>query len=315
MKSRCWINLLFILAIGLSGCSSSFASRVLAPSKVEVIDSVDDLPPSLLDTTIPWNGSMLTLDGSVVALPDDASGFIRIANNHQWITYQSAPLVAKNGQIPHVQDYYIVMYDLLTQNKRYLVKMHSSFPSAIAIEAPSFSPDDHYVIFWVGWEDDEDLSVVDIQTGEIRRLNVNITLTNFGMPDIASDGSIVAICQGATQGLISELCLLDSQGKFIRYLTTENYSWPGYGRFTPDGQYVVYESRFRLYIVKRDGTERHQIAPCSALFGPLAVTDNYAITACYISQDPDCYALFAARLDGNDFRRIGYIPPYCTTER
>ncbi|MCF6278089.1 MAG: hypothetical protein L3J16_04980, partial [Anaerolineales bacterium] len=142
-----------------------------------------------------------------------------------------------------------------------------------------------------------------------------VTLTNFAMPDVSGDGQIVVICAGPEEERpSSELCLLDAQGKFVRYLTADGYSWPGYGRFTPDGQYVVYESRYRLYKVRIDGSERQQIAPCSALFGPLLVTDGYAVTACYISQEPDCYALFLVGLDGNDFRRIGYIEPYCVAD-
>ncbi len=312
MKLWRWIGTLFILGLALSGCSSSFAPIVIAPSQTGVIDSVDKLPPSLSTKSVPWNGNVVMLRGAKVPLPNDASGFIRISDDNQWVTYSTAPLVLEKRGLPHVKEHYIVLYSLTTHEKRYVVRMARSFPRAISLDAPTFTPNGQRVIFWVGWEHESDLAMVDIASGKVQRLNTNIRLTNFAIPDVSPDGRIVVICQGPRQGsLASELCLLDANGKFIRYLTAEGYPWPGYGRFTPDGQYVIYESRFRLYKVRVDGSGQQQIAPCSALFGPLLVTKDYAVTACYISTKPDCYALFVASLDGRDFRRIGYIEPYC----
>lgn len=316
MKPWRWIGALFILVLALSGCSSSFASIVLAPSQTTVIDSVDKLPRSLSTKSIPWNGNVVALRGAKISLPNDASGFIRISDDNQWVTYSTAPLELEKRGIPHVKDHYIVLYNLTNHKKRYVVSLAHSFPRAISLAAPAFTSNDKQVIFWVGWEHESDLAIVDIASEKVQRLNANIMLTNFAIPDVSPDGRIVVICQGPRQGsLASELCLLDANGKFIRYLTTAGYPWPGYGRFTPDGQYVIYESRFRLYKVRVDGTGQQQIAPCSALFGPLLVTKDYAVTACYISTKPDCYALFVASLDGEDFRRIGYIEPYCAPAR
>ncbi len=311
-KSWQWIEVLLIFGLALSGCSSPFAPIVLAPSPTVIIDSADKLPPSLVNKSILWNDNVVALKGSTVSLPDDASGFIRISDDNRWVTYSTASLALGEDVFPHIKEHYIVLYNLTTHAKRYMVRMKHAFPQALSLAAPTFTPNGKQVMFWVGWEHEFDLATVDIASGNVQRLNVNVTLTNFALPDVSPDGHIVVICQGPKRDSpASELCLLNSNGKFVRYLTAEDYPWPGYGRFTPDGQYIIYESHFRLYKVRADGTERQQIAPCSALFGPLLVTKDYAVTACYISKEPNCYALFVTSLDGKDFRRIGYIAPYC----
>jgi hypothetical protein len=81
--------------------------------------------------------------------------------------------------------------------------------------------------------------------------------------------------------------------------------------FTPDGQSVIFESRYRLYSVAVDGSGRQQIAPCGS---PLLVTEDHVVVRCLVSQEPDCYGLFVAALDGSEFRRIGYVDAFCSAD-
>jgi hypothetical protein len=300
-----------ILIFILSSCGSPFAEIALAPENALEITSPNDLPFSLREKVLPWYGRLLKLNGDVV-LPYDAKGFIRVSNDGNKMTYKTEPIVIGENGLPTIKDTEITIYDILHNEEDVLVSKNLAFPYADTFFTPTFSPDSKSVIFVVSQDNGTDLVKVDLESNLLASLDTNVVITNFGHPDISADGSIVVVCSNRSNSTpASELCLLDGSGKFIRYLTNEGYPWPGYGCFTPDGQSVVYESRFKLYKVNLDGTEKKEIAPCSALFGPQLVTQDYAVTACYISQNPDCYALFLANLDGTDFRRIGYIEPYC----
>lgn len=315
MKFKPFLVYLFIFFL-LTACESPFAQVVLAPESAQVLNMPNELPLTLKNKYFPWYGSLLNLDGSKTAYPKNAVGFIRLSGDEKKMTYSANPVIAQDSNLPKVEDSTIIVYDLQKQDNRILVSKNLQFPDAVSLNTPSFTSDASGVVFLIDWKNKTDLAQADVQSGKVRRLNVNVTLTNFGMPDISKDGKIAVICKGPNQEKpSSELCLLNANGKFIRYLTAEEYPWPGFGRFTPDGQYLIYESRFNLYKVRVDGSERREIAPCSALLGAQAVTEDYAVTACYVSQNPDCYALFIASLDGTDFRRIGYIEPHCVSEK
>lgn len=311
MKARALPIFLFLFV--LSACGSPFAPIVLAPGDVQIIDFPATLPDSLKPLYILWSGGLVPLGGSgITAYPHPGASFGDVSDDGKLITYVVAPVVKGEKGLPYVEDRQLAVYDVHLQKRTILVSKNRQFPDAVLLDAPAFTPDGKQIVFLVAWENEMDLAKVDIHSGEVQRLNVNVMLTNFVHPDVSRDGYIVVICRGP-RPQSSELCLLDEKGKLIRYLTEEGYPWPGRGLFTPDGQYVVYESRFKLYKVRIDGSERQQIAPCSA--GVQAVTDDYAVTACYVSQEPDCLALFVASLDGSDFRRIGYIEPYCVSEK
>ncbi|MCL4530430.1 MAG: hypothetical protein M1282_13585 [Chloroflexi bacterium] len=206
-----------------------------------------------------------------------------------------------------------MLWNLQTGQKKILVSKAQSFPNAVLFAAPTFTPDGKKVVFLVSWAHADDLAEIDLASGKIQRLNVNVLITNFGYPDVSKDGQIVVICKGPKADTASELCLLDNNGKFVRYLTSEGDPSPGNGLFTPDGQYIVYDSWYKLYKVRVNGVGRQQIAPCGML-APDLVTDAYTLVTCYVSQKPDCYALFIASLDGREFQRIGYVEPVCNNQ-
>lgn len=312
MKTKKWL-LTLIIALLLTGCGSPFAPVVLAPDAVPIIASPAELPRFLAERAILWYGGVLWLNdpaGNVdISLPDDAFVDFRLSSDDRYMVYQTLPLIAGEG-LPKLGDNQIVVLDILTGEKSVLVSKEQSFPDAVLLAAPTFTSDGSEVVFAITWEHVNGLAKVNIESGEIHLLDVNSMLVYFVEPDVSKDGLIAAICKGPNpQDLVAEICLLDTNGKFIRYLTSEEYSWPGYGLFTPDGQYVVYESRYKLYKVGADGSNRQQIAPCG--LDPILVTDDYVVTSCYVSTEPDCYGLFIASLDGNDFRRIGYVEPHC----
>jgi hypothetical protein len=177
----------------------------------------------------------------------------------------------------------------------------------------SISPDNRNVVFAVFWENSADLVRFDLSRHNWQRLNIDVLISGFGQLDISSDGKIVVRCvRRVDSQVFLDECLLDENGRFLRYLTDERYFWIGYGKFTPNGEWVVYESRFKLYKMRVDGRNRQEIAPCS--LGPLFVTDHYVVTKCRISEEPICTAIFVASLDGKEFWRLGYLEPMCDDE-
>lgn len=312
-------KMLLILAVAflLTGCSSPFAPIVVAPASVPVISYPGELPQSLRERSVLWYGGVLRLKkttGAIeVALPEDACD-TRLSWDDRYMTYVSCPLIVGEG-LPKRGDSKINILDLQTGEKRELASKEQLFPDALWFESPRLTRDGKSVIFQVAWEHAVDLVKVDMESGAIQRLNVDVLLTSFTPPDVSQDGHIVVICKGPNPDTVSELCLLDENGKFIRHLTS-NLTSEGYPvgdvLFTPDGQYVIYESRYKLFKVPIDGSGWQQIAPCGS---PLLVTDEHVVAWCYVSQEPDCYGLFVASLDGSDFRRIGYIESYCVSEK
>lgn len=314
---KLWKMLLALgVAILVSSCDAPSAPVVLAPTTVPVISLPDELPKSLAGKKILWDGSVLGLQDPVgktnSAWIADTFDFLRISPDDQYLAFEDQPIIVDQG-LPKPGDEKIGVLNLQTGQKQILVSKAQSFPNAVLFAAPTFTSDRKKVVFLVSWKHADDLAEVDLKSGKIQRLNVNTLVTNYGYPDISSQGQIVVICKGPKENLVSELCLLDGNGKFIQYLTSEDDPNPGNGLFTPDGQYIVYDSRYKLYKVQANGKNRKQIAPCGIL-SPGLVTDTYAVVACYISQNPDCYALFVASLDGSDFRRIGYVKPVCNDQ-
>jgi hypothetical protein len=238
----------------------------------------------------------------------------RFSNDGRYYVYINSPIETNSNGLPISGDETVGIIDFETGKNIPLVSKMLSFPDANFFASPTVAPDGNSIMFVAYWENSAYLVKVDIATKKIQRLEVDKLLTGFGFPDISINGQIVVICAKVSDPKpVSELCLLDENGKFIRYLTDEGYPWPGYGLFTPDGEWVVYESRSKLYKVRIDGSKRQAVAPCS-LMGPLLVTQHYAVTECRISEQPACQAVFVASLDGQEFWRLGYLEPMCEGE-
>jgi hypothetical protein len=308
-----------LMGVFLTGCGSPFAPIILAPTDTPVIVSPQELPDQLrneLEGRVVWwdDGLILLTSGKQMNWPPDDFenvNFSKCPLGSCYYVYIDDPVVIGDNGFPVARDETIGIFDFKTGQAKTLVSKAQSFPDAVMFGSATMTPDGQNVVFVVNWKNEADLVNLDLASKKMQRLHTDVLITGFGYPDVSKDGKIVVKCARVSGAeLISELCLLDENGKFIRYLTAEGYPWPGNGRFTPDGQYVVYESRYKLYKVRVDGSNRQQIAPCSRL-GPDVVTNDYAITTCFISQKPDCFGLFVAKLDGSDFRRIGYVEPYC----
>lgn len=309
MKKVFFVFILILLFL-LTSCGSPFAPIITAPESTSVISSPFDLPESLKQSLVLWHGIVKLDTGTTEQGQSDSSSFLKLSIDQQYIAYVFNPLIVESG-LPKNGDYTIKTFDIQTGKQQEIVAKKNTFPDAVLFAAPTFTSDGENIVFVVAWQNSVDLAKANIRNGQTQQMNVDILLTNFSFPDVSSQGQIVVICKGADSNNASELCLLDGNGKFIRYLTSEGHPWPGYGLFTPDGRNVVYESRNRLYEVGIDDNDHQQIAPCGT---PLLVTEDYVVASCYVSIKPVCSALFVASLNGQDFRRIGYIDAECNDE-
>lgn len=202
--------------------------------------------------------------------------------------------------------------DLQSGNNKVLIEQ-KEFPGSVGFGAVTLAPDNQKMVFAVLWKDKKDFVRFDFATNRWERLNVDVVYGWFGEADISPKGQILTRCaERVGNRIVHELCLLDKNGKFIQYLTDENYVWHGYGKYTPSGEWIVYENRSRLYKIRKDGSGRQEIAPCAPpAKGPAIVTDHYAVVWCGVSREPDCGAYFLASLDGKGFWRLGYIDAVC----
>jgi hypothetical protein len=295
-----------------------FAPIILAPGDTPVIDAPDKLPiPVLAELGSKKVYDKVIATNETVSWPEgrpDSVTFSRFSSDGRYYVYINSPIETNSNGLPISGDETVGMIDFETGKNIPLVSKMLSFPDANFFASPTVAPDGNSIMFVAYWENSAYLVKVDIATKKIQRLEVGKLLTGFGFPDISINGQIVVICDKVSNSkAVSELCLLDENGKFIRYLTDEGYPWPGYGLFTPDGEWVVYASRSKLYKIRIDGSERQEVAPCS-LMGPLLVTQHHAVTECRISEQPACQAAFVASLDGKEFWRLGYLEPMCEVE-
>jgi len=314
------VGIQLLLLFGLTwGCTPSVPA-VTAPADVPVWQTFQDLPPTLQQELkgkriqyVTHRIDMQLYDNLFV---DPSTGEIGALSVPLLIGVQpSGSRFSRDGR------YYVYtrqigppdvrIIDLETGKQRVLLKMED-ITNVQAFWGAAISPDNRYVIVTVVGDDLLDLVRVDLQDGKFRRLFVTAPIAPETV-DIAPDGMMVALCHyNAGHSAQLGLCLLDKEGQMLRELTPRSRfgSHLSAGRFTPDGMWVIYDREHRLYKVHRDGSHETQIAPCT-VNGPAWVTATYALTACYVSIEPECYEMFAAALDGEAFWRLGYIEKIC----
>lgn len=304
--------LLITIVILLNGCASPFAPIIIAPEDVPLISSPQELPEQLRKELqgikIPWYKSIISpATGQRIEWPTELPkpiSDIVISPDGRYLIYMRARGMGRDQ---------IQRFDFETRTIETLVDMAEVFPGGVIFNALSLSPDGQTLIFNLFWPDGVDLVKLDLASIQWHRFRLDIA-PDFGVTDISPKNQVILRC-GKVSGNrpVNELCLLDDNGQFIRYLTNENYFAIGYGKFSPDGEWVIYESRYKLYRVRIDGSGRQEIAVCAEA-GPTEVTDHYALIRCNVTQEPRCLGLFAASLDGEDFWKLGYVDQYCIEE-
>lgn len=317
------ISLTVVCCLGMGiavyfGARETFNRQTLsistAPPDTPVILAPSELPVDVEHQMIPWFSGVLDLSSGQVV--ESALSFAAVSDRYQvYVDWSNR----------------VKMHDLKTGADKVLVSAEEFFPGANIRHSVALSPDGRYVFFLVSWPFDPPVELtlgksepkyaialeitalarVDVSSGKVVVLNIDPRFAG-GLLSVSSLGEIATQCSYVRGGdLSSELCILDSRGKFLRYLTSDG-GYPGsiIMKFTPDGKWVVYQNQVKpgIYQVTVEGTKRRKISDCGI---PVLVTNEYAVVQCYLSLEPRCYGLFLASLEENDFRRIGYVEPYC----
>jgi Tol biopolymer transport system component len=113
----------------------------------------------------------------------------------------------------------------------------------VMISGPSYSLDDVAIYFSVTWFDSgrNGLARVDRDGNNLQILDTDIPLVEG--PEPSPDGSLILVtCAGVDETKHSpafQICLLDQDGKFIKFVTRTGDTHSSYF-FTPDGRHIVY---------------------------------------------------------------------------
>ena len=322
-----WLTFTLLLTLFASACTSKPYPYPLAPADVPVWETPADMPKELYDE-LQGKIFQYVAESTNMQLYDDL--FIHFPDSIGPLPVH-LPATVNNigGRFSHNARYYayisgifgeeIAVVDMRQQVTffRFNVRRISNAKMSWGV---AFGPDNRYLIVQIAGDNLVDLVRIDLPSGAFRRLHVSAPLTPWTDLDVAPDGAIVVQCfEAHPNGKVAVyLCLLDAQGRLVRALTQPTLFGQGHpesaGRFTPDGQWIVYDWQHRLYKVSRQGGEPQEIGPCTVR-GPVWVTSTHALTPCYVRRTPKCYALYAAALDGSGFYRFGFIPEVCPALR
>ncbi len=305
---RTWLFLFWLSLIVLVGCGSPFAPLVLAPNDVIMVKTPQELPEALrLEIEgirfARYEKYIVQIDtGEIIEWPEPDQNWIR----HLTFSRDGVYLVyVLDGAVGNDR---VIIKNLETGETEVLLEQRE-IPNSAFFGDVAISPDNRRVLVAVFGNNGRDLIEINRETRTVRFLNVDVSLAGFGGSDISPDGKILVQCSSISGNRpYMELCLLDERGKFIRYLTREKYLMIQ-GKFTPDGEWVIYESRFKLYKVHIDGSVREEVAPCGGWV--YWVTESYVFTSCVVSQEPTCAALFLAELGGDKMWQLNYLEPHC----
>ena len=325
MKYARFIILLTLLA---SACTAKPFPHPLAPTNVPIWETPEEMPPDLYKEL---EGKYFQYVAETVDMQLYRELFVHFPDSIGPLPVNLPSLIDnRSSRFSHDGRYYAYISGLPPERKLYMVDLYQKeqrllvsaqhIPGAGSIGSIAFEPDNRYLIARIIGNNLVDLVQINLPSGDFHRLYVSAPLTPWTDLDVAPDGAIIVQCfESYPDGNMSiYLCLLDAAGRLMDELTPHILFGQGHpesaGRFTPDGQWVVYDWQHRLYKVSRKGGQPMQIAPCTVR-GPVWVTTTHTLTPCYVRKEPKCYALYAASLDGNGFYRLGFIPEVCPASR
>ena len=323
-----WPTFAWLLVLFTSACTSKPYPYPLAPADVPVWETPADMPKKLYDEL---QGKIFQYVAESVDMQLYRDLLVHFPKKIGPLPVHLPPTTENvNSRFSRDGRFYAYIDGIIPVEKLYVVDLHNlnqrllfstqRIPGAGSIGGISFGPDNRYLVAQIASNNLVDLVRIELPSGAFRRLHVSAPLTPWTDLDVAPDGAIVVQCfEAHPNGRVAVyLCLLDAEGRLVRALTQPTLFGQGHpesaGRFTPDGQWIVYDWQHRLYKVSRQGGEPQEIGPCTVR-GPVWVTSTHALTPCYVRRTPKCYALYAAALDGSGFYRFGFIPEVCPALR
>ena len=223
-----------------------------------------------------------------------------------------------------IRPVWLWLLDLQTGKQRKLAGWYKDFDE-ISITNPGFTQDGEQVLFTVTWYDTGKIGLarVNIDGTGLEILDTDIPLTQG--PEPSPDGSLImVICAG--YDLLSgdpgfQLCLLDRDGKFIKFLTQRGSGHGSY-YFTPDGKKIVYceyefggifgiinKPKDRFIVQDLETGEFTQLLDWEV--GVLAFSpDGNEIVFKAKQTEKSPWAIYIINIDGTNLRHLAYFDDF-----
>lgn len=307
------------LSFFLIGCMAPVKGMTITPL-VRELSSPKELPESLTQEQIYWQKHLVFLNGTQV----ENDSFTQLMNDMK-------PVSGSVPEFSHQKRYLayeelgssrIFLWDLITNEKRWLIDAVKDFPYRAKLGDFTFTPDDDKVIFSYIWADNDqithsDLATVDIETGIIESLHITSFQSDFFELNISADSKWLATNMVA---LNDQVCLLISmEERSVKCLTIEK-GWYHSTKFLPDLQYIVYTHRkeinspTRIMISKIDGTETRELASGFVVAEVYTVSANEIIFGGTTFDNPKCGYIYVINEDGSDLRKLSYMGENCLVD-
>lgn len=308
-RKQLWLFLALVL---LAACATPAKDVVLRPAARDIL-SPEELPQSLIDEQIYWQGRLIYLSGKPVMendpvrqLGDEVNAvFIKFSHNKRYVLYR--PILGAK----------ILLWDLETDERKWLAKAGEDLPAGAKIGGMAFMPNDDKVIFsyYVQGGDNQiaysDLALVDIESGKVESLNIVDFQSDFFELTVSPDG------KWAATGMVTlddHVCLLvNLEMRSVECLNGEK-GWYISPVFLPDMAHIVYshnkkiDSPSSIILSSIDGTE-DRVLVSGLRAGSVVTTVSSSGEIVFVGRTYDNPAsyVYVINQDGSDLRRLVYL--------
>jgi Tol biopolymer transport system component len=175
-----------------------------------------------------------------------------------------------------------------------------------AEQSPALSPDGSQLAFWTIEPDRETLTVIEVESGELRIFRDFSVIRLHSALAWSPDGSQIAFASNHDGD--EEIYLLDVNTSEVRQLTSNNFRDDA-PAWSPDGQQIVFTSAEdgynELHIVNVTTGERYQLTRGVIGYVPSWSPDGKYIA--FMSNRDMRNELYVINADGSNLRRLTYI--------
>lgn len=312
-RKQLWLFLAFVL---LAACATPAKDVVLQPAARDIL-SPEELPQSLIDEQIYWQGRLIYLSGKPVMendpvrqLGDEVNAvFIKFSHNKRYVLYR--PILGAK----------ILLWDLETNERKWLAKAGEDLPAGAKIGGMAFMPNDDKVIFsyYVQGGDNRiaysDLALVDIESGKVESLNIVGFQSDFFELTVSPDG------KWAATGMVTlddRVCLLvNLEMRRIECLNNVEKGFYLSVVFLPDLEHVVYShvekitsptTPSKILLSNIDGSESRVLVSGLVRIPAIRLVSAREIVFVGGTYDNPAYDyVYIVNQDGSDLRRLVYL--------
>ena len=307
-----WLVGAFFLGFVLAACTPVISgAEGPVPEPIDV-ESPRQLSTQLKEVRILWsepslqgnNRILVNLDGThSVALPTDCGS----------PSPDGRYLICIQG----LGDAFELL-DLETGERKILIRKDESFPSALSMQYPRFTPDGKAVLFSVTWQDFSDPVTLDLETGKAELIDAPGLMNTE--PVLSADGRwILVACEGRKLSAGLVLCVIDLESRARTYLVDEAVNLLPGSQLTPDDRYALYVAleggsvtNAKLFRIRVADKEKKLLVSGLSSANPiLAVSNDSVIFACTLPERPACSWVCVVDLEGKEVRRLTYLGESC----